>query len=73
MRADGTGIGKRQPNREAIGRSRVVKGIDHKRVVLLGDDDAGDIPVNRRDAGELPLDAVDGQAWQPQAEDPPLR
>jgi hypothetical protein len=72
MRADGAGIGERLADRKAIARGRVIQRIDDKRIVLLGDDDSRS--VNRRAAAvcEFALDAVDGQPWQPQAEDPPL-
>ncbi len=79
--ADGAGIGQRQADREAGTHGQIVEGVDQQRVVLLGDDDAGR-KGNRRlrfiqrvaAARKLALDAVDGQAWQPQAEDtPPVR
>ena len=74
FRADGAGIGQRQADRKARMRGQVIEGINLQRVVLFGDDNAGS--VTRRVAAlyELPLDAVDGQARQPQAEDtPPVR
>jgi hypothetical protein len=70
--ADGTGIGERQSDLKTVSRGLVVEGINLQRVVLLDDDDARS--VNRRDvlACGLTLDAIDGQARQPQAEDTPL-
>jgi len=43
VRADGAGIGQRHANRQAGMRSLLVKRENLKRVVLLGDDDAGRI------------------------------
>ena len=63
-------------------RGGVIQRGNLQRVVLPGDDNAGRIDAlvgrvfNRRGvlACELALDAVDGQARQPQAEDtPPVR
>jgi hypothetical protein len=83
-RADGAGIGERQAYFKAETGGRVVHGKNLQRVVLPGYDDAGivfmrvasrfaRIRFSRRGvvAGELALDAVDGQARQPQAEDTP--
>ncbi len=66
---DRAGIGERQADREAGMHGQIVEGVDQQRVVLLGDDDAG--RFTQRDAVlyKLALDAVDGQAWQPEAED----
>ena len=74
FRTDRAGIGERQADREAGAHGQIVEGVNQQRVVLLGNDDAGGI--TQRDAAlrKLALDAVDGQAWQPQAEDtPPVR
>jgi hypothetical protein len=72
LRADRTGIGERQADRKTGSRSQIVERVNYQRVVLLGDDDVGGFI--QRDAVErrLPLDAVDGQARQPQAEDTSL-
>jgi hypothetical protein len=76
----GPRIGQRQADLEAEIGGGIIQRIDLQRVVLLGDDDArvvGSIVdgkrFTRRDAvvDGLPPDAVDGQAWQPQAEDTP--
>ena len=71
---DGAGIGERQADREAERAASIVERVDQQRVVLLGDDDAGRF-IQRGAAARKPaLDAVDGQARQPQAEDtPPVR
>ena len=72
--ADGAGIGERQADREARAHSQIVEGVDQDGVVLLGDDDAGCFIQRVAVARKPALDAVDGQAWQPQAEDtPPVR
>ncbi len=68
--ADGAGIGERQPDIETETRGRVVERKNLQRVVLPGDDDTGLI-IQRGVVRELALDAVDGQARQPQAEDTP--
>ncbi len=74
MRTDGAGIGERHADREVLTRGGIVERIELQRVVLLDDDDAGSIVINSRAAEtELPLDAVDGQARQPQTENPPSR
>ena len=79
MRADGAGIGERQTDRQTERRGRVVERRDLQRIVVFGDDDAGQIgfaivrcSFSRR-AGALTPDAVDRQPRQPQAENPPLR
>ena len=46
-----------------------IQRMDHQRVVLLDNDDAGIIGLTQR--AEEPLDPVDGQARQPQAENTP--
>ena len=79
LRTDRAGIGERQADFEAKTRGGVIQRRNLQRVVLPGDDNAGRIDIrvgcvfNRRGvpAGELALDAVDGQARQPQAEDTP--
>jgi hypothetical protein len=84
MRANRPRIGQRQTDLEAEIGGGIIQRVDLQHVVLLGDDDAGvvlgDILELWRTfvfnppaavADELPLDAVDGQAWQPQAEDTP--
>jgi len=72
--ADRAGIGERQADREAGTHGQIVEGVNQQRVVLLGDDDAGGITQRDAVLRKLALDAVDGQAWQPQAEDtPPVR
>jgi hypothetical protein len=43
VRADGAGIGERQPNLEAEGCGRVVEGGNLQGVILFGDDDARNI------------------------------
>ena len=74
LRADGAGIGERQADREAGAHGQIVEGVNQQRVVLLGDDDAGSVTQRGAVRCKLALDAVDGQAWQPQAEDtPPVR
>src|SRR5579859_6728711 len=73
MRTDGAGIGERQPDREAVTRRRVIQRIDYKRIVLLDDNDARYFSLRAVARLKRALDAVDGQAWQPQAENPPLR
>jgi hypothetical protein len=72
LRTDGTGIGERQADLKTKGCCRVVERKNLQRIVLLGDDNAG-IIASRRGAAlpKLALDAVDGQARQPQAEDTP--
>ena len=80
VRTDGPRIGERQSRIEVEARRRVIEGIDDECVVLLGNDDARFVArlvaraFIRRGAAALKraLDAIDGQAWQPQAEDPPL-
>jgi hypothetical protein len=75
LRTDGAGIGERQPYFKTETRGRIVHGKDLQGVVLLGDDDAGIIGILFSQSGvaaaKLALDAVDGQARQPQAEDTP--
>ena len=72
--ADGAGIGERQTDRKAGAHGQIVERINLQRVVLLGDDDAGRFIQCDAVLRKLALDAVDGQAWQPQAEDtPPVR
>ena len=72
LRTDGAGIGERQADIEAEPRGRIVERKNLQRVVLLGDDDAGIVVIQRGAVlPKLALDAVDGQAWQPQAENPP--
>ena len=74
FRADRAGIGERQADREAGADGEIVEGVDQDGVVLLGDDDAGCFIQRVAAAQKLAFDAVDGQAWQPQAEDaPPVR
>jgi hypothetical protein len=78
IRADGAGICERQADVEAEPRRGVVERMDLERVGLLDDDDAGlavlvwRVVVTRTVAPELALDAVDGQARQPETENPPL-
>lgn len=48
-----------------------IQRMDHQRVVVLDDNDARIIGSTQPGAAEEPLDPVDGQAWQPQAEDTP--
>ena len=71
LRADGAGIGERQPDREAGAHGQIVEGVNQQRVILLGDDDAGSVTQRGVVRCKLALDAVDGQARQPQAEDTP--
>lgn len=82
MRADRAGVGERQADFKTETRGNVIERRNLQRVVLPGDDNAGGIDAStgcifiRRGAAacELALDAVDGQARQPQAEDtPPVR
>ena len=54
---------------EALGR--LVQRMDHQRVAVLGNDDAGLIVFMQSDVAKEPLDPVDGQSRQPQAEDTP--
>jgi len=64
----------KQADREAGMYGHLVEGVNQQRVVLLGDDDAWSITQRDAVLCKLALDAVDGQAWQPQAEDtPPVR
>jgi len=76
LRADGAGVGERQADlKPEMGRGIIERG-NLQRVVLFGDDDAGIIAglwLSRRGAAvrELALDAVGGQARQPQAENTP--
>jgi len=49
----------------------LIQRMDHQRIVVLDDDDAGLIGLTQPGAAKKPLDPVDGQARQPQAEDPP--
>ena len=49
----------------------LIQRMDHQRVVVLDDDDAGLIGFTQPDAAEEPLDPIDGQARQPQAENAP--
>ena len=63
-------IGERQADGEPGAGGDLIDGIEQQRVVVLGNDDAGEFNL-RVVAGKLPLDAVDGQAWQPEAEDTP--
>ena len=76
MRTDGAGIGEWQTDLKSELGCGIIQRVNLQRVVLLGDDDAGIIVgvlFSRRDvaARELAFDAVDGQARQPQAEQPP--
>jgi hypothetical protein len=73
MRTDRAGIGERQADLKAEIGGGGVEGKDLQRVVLFGDDNTGTI-VSQRVAAQpkLALDAVDGQARQPQAENTPL-
>jgi hypothetical protein len=71
LRTDGAGIGERQADLKTKTRSRVVERKNLLRVVLLGDDNAGKISWRGAALPKLALDAVDGQARQPQAEDTP--
>jgi len=74
FRADRAGIGERQADREAGAHRQIVERVNQQRVVLLDDNDAWSIIQRVAAARKLALDAVDGQAWQPQAEDtPPVR
>ena len=70
MRTDGAGIGQGQADLKAEIGGGIIQRKNLQRVVLLDDDDAGFI-INRRAARELAFDTVDGQARQPQAEEPP--
>jgi hypothetical protein len=70
MRTDGAGIGQGQADLKAEFGGGIIQRKNLQRVVLPGDDDAGFI-VNWRAARELAFDTVDGQARQPQAEEPP--
>ncbi len=70
LRTDGAGIGERQADRKTQMRGGVIECENLQRVVLLRDDDAG-LVITRRGAAVRALDAVDGQARQPQAEDTP--
>lgn len=55
---------------EALGG--FIQRMDHQCIVLLDDDNAGTIVIpTQPGAVEEPLDPVDGQARQPQAEDTP--
>ncbi len=69
FRADRAGIGERQADREAGVYGQLIKRINQNGVMLLGNDDAGGFIQRVAAARKLALDAVDGQAWQPQAED----
>ena len=69
FRTDRAGIGERQTDRKAGTRGHLVERVDHQRVVLLGDDDVGRFIQLFVAIPDLPLDAIDGQARQPQAED----
>lgn len=80
MRADRAGIGERQAGLEAETGRDIIQRADLQRVALLGDDDHGRVAdsfswrvarLSRRCLA-LALDAVGGQAWQPQAEDTSL-
>ena len=71
LRADGAGIGERQADRKTELRGSIIQRGNLQRIVLLGDDDAWGVSRRGGAARELAFDAVDGQAWQPQAEDPP--
>ena len=73
IRTDRPRIGQGQANLEAKTGSGIIERMDLQRVVLLGDDDAGmiaGISFSRPAvlAPQFALDAVDGQARQPQAE-----
>ena len=41
MRTDGTGIGERQTDCQAVTNGRLIQRIDFQRVVVLGNNDAG--------------------------------
>ena len=72
--ADGAGIGERQANREAGFDGEIVERVDLDGILLFDDDDAGRFIQRAAADRKLALDAVDGQAWQPEAEDtPPVR
>ena len=74
MGADGAGVRKRHADRKILARRGIIERVDLQRVALLDDDDAGRVVINSRVAeGQLPPDAVDGQARQPQAQNPPSR
>ena len=70
VRTDGAGIGQRQAYIQAEMGCGVIQRGNLQRIVLLGDDNAG---ISRRgvSAPKLAFDTVDGQARQPQAEEPP--
>ena len=74
LRTDGAGIGQRQADLKAETRGQVIQRGNLQRVVLFGDDNAGNIVLfswRGAAARERALDAVGGQARQPQAEDTP--
>ena len=76
MRTDGAGIGQRQADLQTEIGCGVIQRGNLQRVILPGDDDAGIIAqvlFSRYGvaARELTLDAVGGEARQPQAEDTP--
>src|SRR5205085_12158657 len=53
FRADGAGIGERQPDRKPGLCGEIVERMNHQRVVLLGDDDGGGITWYTRTIGWL--------------------
>ena len=68
LRTDGAGIGKRQADGKTGADGRLVDGIEQQRVVLFRNDDAREVMLCVA-IRQLPPNAVDGQARQPQAED----
>ncbi len=72
LRTDGAGVGERQADDKPQTCGGIIERENLQRIVQLGDDDAGLVitpPVVA--LRKLALDAVDGQARQPQAEDAP--
>ena len=72
MWTNGAGLGERQADGQANSRRSLVERMDFQRSVLLDDDDAGRVVLRRiyAVARLRALEAVDGQAWQPEAENP---
>jgi hypothetical protein len=75
VRTDGAGIGERQADVKPKTRGGIIQRGNLQRIVLPGDNDTWIVVgiFSRRGvaARELAFDVVDGQAWQPQAEDTP--
>ena len=71
VRTHRPGIGERLADMQTEAFGGLVQRMDHQRIAVLDDDDARNIGFTRPGAVEEPLDPVDGQARQPQAEDTP--